>query len=217
MPLDSTRITLIVITDRQILARGSNMPMADAVRAAASGGATMIQLREKAMEGSALLRQADELSAALEGSGCAFTVNDRLDIAMASGAEGVHLGQEDMPLSRAKRLAGERLAYGVTAGKIEWARGAAADGADYIGVGPIYPTGSKENARAPIGPDGMAEVLAHAGGLPAVAIGGVNAENLGPVIAAGAGGVAVIGAVMGAPDPETAAREIRRRIEEARG
>jgi thiamine-phosphate diphosphorylase len=217
MPFDAARITLIVITDRQILARGSDMPMADAVRAAAAGGATMIQLREKGMESAALLRQADELRAALEGSGCVFTVNDRLDIAMASGAEGVHLGQSDLPLSRARRVGGERLVYGVSAGKIEWAREAAAGGADYIGVGPIYPTGSKENVRAPIGPEGMAEVIADAGGLPAVAIGGMNAENLGPIIAAGASGVAVIGAVMGAPGPEAAAREIRRRIEEAKG
>ncbi|MEE9256475.1 MAG: thiamine phosphate synthase [bacterium] len=209
--------TLIVITDRGILARGSNMPMADAVRAAAAGGATIIQLREKEMGGAALLRQADELRSALEGSGCAFTVNDRLDVALASGAAGVHLGQEDFPLARAKRVAGDRLAFGVSAGKIEWAAKAAADGADYIGVGPIYPTGSKDNARPPIGAEGVSKILPYAAGVPAAAIGGVDAGNLAPVIAAGARGVAVISAVMGAPDPEAAAREIRRRVEEARG
>ena len=206
---------LIVITDRAILAGGSNLPMSDAVRAAAAGGATIIQHREKHLEGAAFLREADDLRAALEGSGCAFTVNDRVDIALACGAEGVHLGQGDIPLSRAKRLAGDRLAFGVSAGRKEWAAQAAEDGADYIGVGPIYPTGSKENTRAPIGPEGVAGVLAHAGGVPAVAIGGMNAENLAPVITAGACGVAVIGAVMGAPDIEAAARGIRRRIEEA--
>ncbi len=208
--------TLIVITDSGMLARASGMPMADAVRAAAAGGATMIQLREKEMGGAALLRMADELRAALEGSGCAFTVNDRLDIALACGAAGVHLGQEDLPLSRAKEVAGGRLGFGVSAGRPEWARRAAADGADYIGLGPVYPTGSKANAREPIGPEGLARLLELAPGIPAVGIGGVDAENLAPVIRAGARGVAVISAVMGAPDPEAAAREIRRRIEEAR-
>ena len=101
-------------------------------------------------------------------------------------------------------------------GKPEWAARAAAEGADYIGVGPVYPTGSKADARAAIGPEGLAEVLAHAPGLPAAGIGGVAADNLDPVIGAGARGVAVIGAVMGAADPEAAARELRRRIEEAR-
>ena len=100
--------TLIVITDSGILARASGMPMADAVRAAAAGGATIIQLREKEMSGAAFLRMADELRAVLDGSGCAFMVNDRLDIALACGAEGVHLGQEDLPLSRAKEVAGGR-------------------------------------------------------------------------------------------------------------
>ena len=209
--------TLIVITDRLILSRGSNMPMADAVRAAAAGGATIIQLREKDLEGAEFLRRADELRAALEGSGCAFTVNDRLDVALACGADGVHLGQEDLPLPRAKEAAGGRLAFGVSAGKSDWAARAAREGADYIGVGPVYPTGSKKSARSPIGPEGVAEILKQAGGVPAAAIGGVDADNLASVIGAGAKGVAVISAVMGAPDPEAAAREILRRIEEARG
>lgn len=208
--------TLIVITDHAILADGSNLPMSDAVRAAAVGGATIIQYRDKNLEGTAFLRVANELCSALKGSGCAFTVNDRLDVALECGAEGVHLGQEDLPLFHAKRLAGSRLAFGVSAGRIEWAVQAALEGADYIGVGPIYPTGTKENARAPIGPQGLTEVLAHADGVPVVAIGGLNAENLPPVIAAGAYGVAVVGAVMGAQDIEAATRDIRNRIEEAR-
>ncbi|MBI2131902.1 MAG: thiamine phosphate synthase [Candidatus Tectomicrobia bacterium] len=221
--------TLIVITDRAILARASGMPLVEAARAAAGGGATLIQLREKEIGGAEFLRLADdlraalegqladELRAALEGSDCALTVNDRVDVALACGAEGAHLGQEDLPLRRAKAIAGARLGFGVSAGRPEWAAQAAMDGADYIGVGPIYPTGSKVTSRAPLGPEGMRAVLARAGGVPAAAIGGITAENLAPVIAAGARGVAVIGAVMGAPDPGRAAREIRRRIEEARG
>lgn len=209
--------TLIVITDRAILARASGMPLAEAARAAAGGGATLIQLREKEIGGAEFLRLADELRAALEGTGCALTVNDRVDVALACGAAGAHLGQEDLPLRRAKAIAGARLGFGVSAGRPEWAAQAAMDGADYIGVGPVYPTGSKVTSRAPLGPEGLRRVLARAGGVPAAGIGGVTAENLAPVIAAGARGVAVIGAVMGAPDPGGAAREIRRRIEEARG
>ena len=209
--------TLIVITDRAILAKASGMPLRDAVRAAADGGATIIQLREKEIGGAEFLRLADELRPALEGSGCAFTVNDRVDVALACGAEGVHLGQEDLPLPRARAIAGGRLGFGVSAGRPEWAAQAAKEGAGYIGVGPIYPTGSKATRRAPLGPEGLRRVLAQAGGVPAAAIGGVTAENLAPLIAAGARGVAVIAAVMGAPDPGRAAREIRRRIEEARG
>ncbi|MDA1001184.1 MAG: thiamine phosphate synthase [bacterium] len=213
MPLDPT---LIVITDREILARASGMPLPDAVRAAAAGGATMIQLREKELGGGEMLRTADALKAALEGTGCALTINDRLDVALACGAAGVHLGQSDLPLPRARAVGGEKLIYGVSGGKPEWAARAAADGADYIGAGPIRATGSKADARAPIGVEGLAEVLSHAGGVPVVAIGGVTAEWVAPVIEAGASGIAVIGAVMGAPDPEAAARGLRRLIDGAK-
>lgn len=209
--------TLIVITDRALLERASGASLADAVRAAAAGGATIVQLREKETGGAEFLRLADEVCLALEGSGCAFTVNDRLDVALACGAHGVHLGQEDLPLPRAKAVAGDRLGFGVSAGRPEWAARAAAEGADYIGVGPAYPTGSKPTGRPPLGAEGLVKVLTAAPGIPAVAIGGVDAENLAPLIDAGARGVAVIAAVMGAPDVERAARELRRRIEEARG
>lgn len=209
--------TLIVITDSDLLLRGSSISMVDAVRAAAAGGATIIQLREKKMCGVALLQMADELLEALVGTGCAFMVNDRLDIALASGADGVHLGQEDLPLSRAKQVAGSRLVFGVSAGMPEWVVQAASDGADYIGVGPIYPTATKENARTPIGPEGLADLVKLAPEIPAVGIGGIDADNLGPVIHAGAAGVAVVSAVFGAPNIEAATREIRNRIEKARG
>ena len=209
--------SLVVITDRKILARASGRGLEDAVRAAAAGGASMIQLREKDAGGAETLRMADALREALEGTGCAFAVNDRVDVAMACGADGVHLGREDLPLPRARAMAGGALFYGATAGKREWALRAAAEGADYIGVGPVYETGSKAGAREPIGPEGFREIVGLAPGLPAVAIGGIGVENVEAVMAAGASGVAVIGAVMGASDPEGAARALRRRVERARG
>ncbi|MDE0332245.1 MAG: thiamine phosphate synthase [Nitrospinae bacterium] len=209
--------SLIVITDRKILAQASGWKLGDAVRAAASSGASMLQLREKNMSGMEMIRLADELREALEGTGCAFTVNDRVDVALTCGAEGVHLGQEDFPLTRARAIAGDALFYGVTAGKSEWASRAADEGADYIGVGPIYATGSKADARVPIGPEGFRRIIQHAPGLPAVAIGGIDVENVEPVMEAGASGIAVIGAVMGASDPEAATRELRNRIEKAKG
>ena len=210
-------LSLTVITDREILSRASGWKLRDAVRAAAANGAGMIQLREKNLSGVEMIRLADEMREVLEGTGCAFTVNDRVDVAMASGADGVHLGQEDFPLPRAREMAGDALFYGVTAGKSEWASRAAAEDADYIGVGPIYATGSKADARAPIGPEGFRRIIEHAPGLPAVAIGGIGIENVEPVIEAGASGVAVIGAVMGASDPGAATRELRNRIDRARG
>lgn len=210
-------LSLIVITDREILSRASGWKLRDAVRAAAANGAGTIQLREKNLSGVEMIRLADELREALEGTGCAFTVNDRVDIAMACGADGVHLGQEDFPLPRARTMAGDKLFYGVTAGKSEWASRAAAEDADYIGVGPVYATGSKADARTPIGPEGFRRIIEHAPGLPAVAIGGIGIENVEPVIEAGASGIAVIGAVMGASDPGAATRELRNRIERARG
>ncbi len=208
--------SLIVITDREILSQASGWKLKDAVRAAAMGGATMIQLREKNIGGVEMIRLADELREALEGTGCAFTVNDRVDVAMACGADGVHLGQEDFLLPRARAIAGDTLFYGVTAGKSEWASRAAEEGVDYIGVGPIYATGSKADSRPPIGTEGFRKIIKYAPGLPAVAIGGIAIDNVGPVMEAGASGIAVIGAVMGASDPEAAARELRNRIERAR-
>ena len=210
-------LSLIVITDREILSQASGWKLRDAVRAAAMNGAGMIQLREKNLSGVELIRLGDELRDVLEGTGCAFTVNDRVDVAMVCGADGVHLGQEDFPISRARAMAGDTLFYGVTAGKSEWASQAAAEDADYIGVGPVYATGSKVDAKAPIGPEGFRRIIEHAPGLPAVAIGGISIENVEPVIEAGAFGVAVIGAVMGASDPGAATRELRNRIERARG
>ena len=164
-----------------------------------------------------MLRLADELKKALDGFDCTLAVNDRLDVAMACGADGVHLGQEDLPLPRARALGGDALFYGVTAGKSAWASQAAAEGADYVGVGPVFETGSKADARTPIGPEGFEKIARCVPGLPAVAIGGISVENVESVMAAGAAGVAVIGAVMGASDPEAAARRLRTRIERARG
>ena len=210
-------LSLTVITDREILSQASGWKLKDAIRAAATNGAGMIQLREKNLSGVEMIRLADEMREVLEGTGCAFTVNDRVDVAMACGADGVHLGQEDFPLPRAREMAGDTLFYGVTAGKPEWASRAAAEDADYIGVGPVYATGSKADARAPIGTEGFRRIIEHAPGMPAVAIGGIGIENVEPVIEVGASGVAVIGAVMGASDPGAATRELRNRIERARG
>ena len=210
-------LSLTVITDREILSQASGWKLRDAVRAAATNGAGIIQLREKNLSGVEMIRLADEMREVLEGTGCAFTVNDRVDVAMACGADGVHLGQEDFPLPRAREMAGDTLFYGFTAGKPEWASRAAAEDADYIGVGPVYATGSKADARAPIGTEGFRRIIEHAPGMPAVAIGGIGIENVEPVIEVGASGVAVIGAVMGASDPGAATRELRNRIERARG
>jgi thiamine-phosphate pyrophosphorylase len=139
-------------------------------------------------------------------------VNDRVDVALAIDADGVHVGQDDMPAPLARRLLGAGRILGVSAGTVEEALQAQADGADYLGTGDVYGTPSKADAGAPIGVAGLAAV-ARAVAIPVVAIGGIQVGNAAAAIRAGASGVAVISAVVGAPDPEAAARALRGIVE----
>jgi thiamine-phosphate pyrophosphorylase len=197
--------SIYVITDRRV---AGDRSILDVVRAAVQGGASVVQLREK----TATTREMVELGQALHEitrqAGIPLIVNDRLDVALAIGAEGVHVGHDDMPVSLARRLIGPDLILGASPETLEEARQMERDGADYLGVGDVYGTPSKSDAGAPIGVEGLAEVI-RAVSLPVVAIGGITLENAGPVIQAGAAGVAVISAVVGAPDPEAAARRLR--------
>jgi thiamine-phosphate pyrophosphorylase len=197
--------SVYVITDRRV---AGDRSILDVVRAAIRGGASVVQLREK----TATTREMVELGQALHEisrkAGIPLIVNDRLDVALAIGAEGVHVGHDDMPVSLARRLIGPDLILGASPETMEEARQMERDGADYLGVGDVYGTPSKSDAGTPIGVEGLAEVI-RAVSLPVVAIGGITLENAGAVIQAGAAGVAVISAVVGAPDPEAAARRLR--------
>ena len=201
--LDPTSLTLLAITDD--LRDGRDGLVARAT-AAVRGGATMLQLRLKDADARTTVEVARALLAVIT---VPLVVNDRADVALAVGAAGVHLGPDDLPVRAVRRFAPEGFLIGVSVGNDAEIAGAV--GADYVGIGPVYATASKHDAGDAIGVEAFAR-LARACALPAVAIGGITAENAAPLMAVGAAGVAVISAVFRAPDVEAAARAIRSAI-----
>ncbi|MDR1932212.1 MAG: thiamine phosphate synthase [Spirochaetales bacterium] len=207
--MNKADLLLYLCTDR-LLSKGR--PVIEAVEAAIAGGVTMVQIREKEAETREFFTIALEIQAVTRRHKIPLVVNDRADIALAIGAEGLHLGQTDMPVDAARRLVGSRMFIGVSAGTVAEAVAAEKAGADYLGVGAVYPTGSKADAGAAIGLGRVREIRA-AVGLPFVAIGGIGAENAADVMAAGADGVAVISAILSQPDIRAAAEKLRKAIE----
>jgi len=197
------QLRLMVITD-PVLLKGR-----DAVavcRATAQGGATMIQVRWKDGSPDEVLELTRALVAALP---VPVLVNDRADIALAAGAAGAHLGWDDVPLTALRRHLPPGFLLGISVGTPEEAERAAAFPADYWSVGPCFATPTKRDAGPPLGPEGFAALARRAPeGVPVIGVGGVTAANATGVIRAGAAGVAVIGAVLSAPDPEAAARAL---------
>ncbi len=205
--------SLYLVTDRA-LARGR--ATADVVRAAVAGGATCVQVREKHGGTREFLEEARAVQAVLRGTGVPLIVNDRVDVALAIGAEGVHLGQQDMPLADARRLGPPGWIIGISAESVSDAVRAERDGADYVGVSPVFATPTKTDHAAPLGLTGLRAIRA-ATKLPLVAIGGVHAGNAREVIRAGADGLAVVSAIVAADDPRAAAEVLRREIAAAKG
>jgi thiamine-phosphate pyrophosphorylase len=187
----------------------------DVARAALEGGATIIQFRDKELDSRVLLDLSLQLRQLTRSHGATFIVNDRLDIALACDADGVHLGQTDLPVAVARRLMGKQAIIGSSASSPQEATAAEASGASYLGVGPIYVTGSKPDAGEAIGAAAIAQI-ARAVPIPLLAIGGVTCQNVAEVIAAGVDGIAVIAAVAEAPDMVAAAADLRRCVQEAR-
>jgi thiamine-phosphate pyrophosphorylase len=186
-----------------------------AARAAEAGGATLLQVRMKDSGAGEFLAWTERLRAALR---IPVWVNDRADIAWLAGAAGVHLGADDLPGDRVRAHAPRPLQIGVSVGTPEEARRARPFGADYWSLGSVFATGSKPDAGAPIGVEGFARLAALApAGVPCVAIGGITADRVAGICAAGARGVAVIGAVFAAPDVERAARRLRDAVDRALG
>ncbi|HXR64330.1 MAG TPA: thiamine phosphate synthase [Ktedonobacteraceae bacterium] len=180
--------------------------------AALEGGATVIQLRNKTASTRVLIAEGLALRALTREHGALLIVNDRVDVALAVDADGVHVGQDDMPAALARRLLGSQRILGVSASTLEEAEEAAANGADYLGIGPIFPTVAKADA----GPETGTALLvdsARKWPLPLVAIGGITAENTRDVIQAGATGIAVIRAVVGMDDIAQASRNLRAAVE----
>jgi thiamine-phosphate pyrophosphorylase len=192
---------LHVITDT----RFERDPRAGAV-AALDAGADVIQVRVKGWPDRDLLLLVEEVQRRCADAGAVCVVNDRVDVALATGA-GVHVGAEDLPVAVARRLLGPEAVVGGTARNPETAAELVDAGASYLGVGPCYATSSKDGLPSPIGPCGVAAV-AKAVDIPVIAIGGVTAGRVPELLAAGAYGVAVVDAVAGAADPSAAVREL---------
>lgn len=186
----------------------------ETVEAALLGGVTAVQLREKTGTDLQILKLAEQVRELCSDHNAAFFLNDRLDLALAANADGVHLGVDDLPIPAARRFAGSELVIGFSPETDTGARAAELEGASYLGVGPVYGTGSKHDAGPSIGLD----VLRHRtkiAGLPVIGIGGITAENAGAVIAAGAVGVAVMSAISRSPDPGAAAKALRAAVDAA--
>jgi thiamine-phosphate pyrophosphorylase len=198
---------LYVILDRSV-ARGRSLP--ELLEAVLAGGCRMVQLREKAMPLSELFPVAQVLRRRSREAGALFIVNDRADLARALDADGLHLGQDDLPGIAGRRLLRPGMILGVSTHDADQARRALADGADYIAVGSMFPTGTKPGFQL-VGPDLIRRVRPEIA-IPLVAIGGITEDNCEEVVSAGADAVAVISAVCAAADPETATRRFLERL-----
>ncbi|HYQ06024.1 MAG TPA: thiamine phosphate synthase [Xanthobacteraceae bacterium] len=202
------RLNAIVDPER---AGGQNL--ANLAIRCARGGATLVQLRDKHSETRTMVEEARAIKQVLAPLAVPLVINDRLDVAMAAGADGVHLGQDDMAVEDARRLLGPKAVIGLSIKSVGEAEAARLDLINYVGTGGVYATSSKQQKNAPIGPDGLARILAtlrqRAPDMPVCGIAGIDASNAAEVIAAGADGIAVISALSLAPDPEAAARELR--------
>ena len=193
--------------------RANGRPLVDLTRMVVAGGATLIQLRDKHGATRQMIEEARAIKAALAGTGVALVVNDRVDVAQIAGADGVHVGQEDMRVEDARWLLGPNAIIGLSVKTVALANAAPLEHLDYVGVGGVYATTSKDTPDKPIGVDGLREIVAafraRKHSLPICGIAGIEAANAAPVIEAGADGVAVISALSMKPDPEAAARELR--------
>jgi thiamine-phosphate pyrophosphorylase len=204
---------LHVLTDETVQNRFSHLELA---RRAIAGGADTIQLREKRKGAGELVEIAGAVRRVCREADVPFIVNDRVDVALAVDADGVHLGRNDLPIAVARRLLGPGKIIGGTASRIEEAIEAQEEGADYVGFGHIYATKSKQKHGDPKGPAALRPVCS-ALRIPVVAIGGIEENNLGAVLEAGAWGIAVIASVCAAPDPARAASILRTGIDERFG
>jgi thiamine-phosphate pyrophosphorylase len=181
--------------------------------------ATLVQLRDKHGATRAMIEEARDLRALLEPEGIPLLINDRVDVALAAEADGVHIGQDDMPVPEARLLLGRRAVIGLSVKTVDQAKAAPLELLDYIAIGGVYGTTSKENTKAPIGIAGLRTIVdavrARKANFPVCAIAGINATNAADVIAAGADGVAVISALSLAADPAKAAQDLRAVVDAA--
>ncbi|MGO8067200.1 thiamine phosphate synthase [Rhizobium leguminosarum] len=205
-------LSLYLVLDPDLCA---GIGMVETARLAVAGGATMVQLRDKHAGTIRIIETGRALKQALDGTGALLIVNDDVEAAIAIGADGLHIGQEDMDARKARAMVGAEMILGLSVESEALANAVDPDLVDYTGVGPVFATPTKADHKQPIGFDGLAR-LVKASPVPSVAIGGLKADHVAEVFAAGARGLAVVSAICGTPDPEAATRRIAAEIRKAR-
>ncbi len=203
--------SLYLVTDRGLSRGRTNLEI---IMAAVNGGATVVQLREKHASTREFLKEAIAVRQFCHDHNITFIINDRIDIALAVDADGVHVGQDDMPIEHARRILGQDKIIGVSAFDEKEAIEAERAGADYIGVSPIFTTPTKPELDKGVGLKGLARIR-QAVKIPLVAIGGLGPSNAYDVMMAGADGIAVVSAIVSADDPEAAAHAIKLEVNRA--
>ena len=195
---------LYAVTDRAWTGKQSLM---EQTKAALKGGVTCVQLREKELDEEEFLKEAIEMKKLCGSYGIPFFINDSVEIAVKCGADGIHVGQEDMEAGKVRRRVGDAMILGVSAHTVEEARQAVRDGADYLGVGAVFPTNTKTDAGQMS--NETLRAICGAVNVPIVAIGGINQNNIGKLAGSGVGGVALVSAIFSAKDIEGTCRELR--------
>ncbi|MBX5082803.1 thiamine phosphate synthase [Rhizobium lentis] len=205
-------LSLYLVLDPDLCA---GIGMVETARLAVAGGATMVQLRDKQAGTARMIETGRALKETLNGTGALLIVNDDAEAAIAIGADGLHIGQEDMDARTARGMIGPEMILGLSVETAPLAAAVDPDLVDYTGVGPVFATPTKADHKQPIGFDGLAR-LVKASPVPSVAIGGLKADHVAEVFAAGARGLAVVSAIAGTPDPEAATRRIAAEIRKVR-
>ncbi len=203
---------LYLVTDRDLC---GGRPLKEVVAAAVAGGAAWVQLREKNLSTRAFVEEAAAVKALLAPHKVPLIINDRLDVALAVGADGVHVGQDDMPYPLARAVLGKKMIIGLSVETWEDVEAAEKWDVDYLGVSPVFATPTKTDTKGSWGLEGITRIRSFSRH-PLVAIGGLNVTNTGAAVRAGADGIAVVSAICAAPDPFAAARELCRIIGENR-
>ena len=204
MRIQRENLLLYAVTDQAWVGRQT---LLEQIEDALRSGATCVQLREKSLEKEAFTAEARAVLALCRRYGAPLIINDRVDVALESGADGVHVGIEDAPVAEIRQKTGPDFIIGATAKTVEQARAAEAAGADYLGVGAVFPSPTKQNAIR-ITAEQFQEICASVS-IPAVAIGGITRENMGELRGCGMAGIAVVSALFSAADIRAAARELR--------
>lgn len=204
MNFTAQNLLLYAVTDRAWVGRQT---LLEQIESALKGGTTLVQLREKDLPRLDYIREAAQATALCHRYGVPLIVNDSLEVALKSGADGVHVGIEDQPVAEIRRQAGKGFLIGATAKTVEQARAAQAAGADYLGVGAVFPSPTKKNAIRIT--TGQLREICSSVSIPCVAIGGISRENLPALAGGGMDGFALVSAIFSQPDIEAACRELR--------